>query len=177
VHLYPKEYLLIASQTTKVTVGELATMGTLLEMGNSIIDLLQHIKPNEDATKSSMVYSTPTFDSLYDSSILSQSLESIAIFSVTQLAVWQHQITAGNSGMEDEPGMEWDDVGYGKEPALTRVGKRAAMLPGLGGDVLNELLGMLSKAKAALTKSGEAKDSSKSLMDLLEGFLNIRVMS
>jgi hypothetical protein len=117
------------------------------------------------------------FDSSYDLSILSQSLESIAIFSVTQLAVWQHQITTGNSGMDDDPGMEWDDVGYGKEPALARVGKRAATLPGLGGDVLNELLGMLSKAKVALAKSGEAKSSSKMLMDLLEGFLNIRVMS
>ncbi|KIM22527.1 hypothetical protein M408DRAFT_332895 [Serendipita vermifera MAFF 305830] len=163
--------------TTKVTVGELATMGTLLEMGNGIIDILQHIKLTDGPVKFSMVYSTPTFDSSYDVSVLSQSLESIAIFSVTQLAVWQYQITAGNSGMEDEPGMEWDDVGYGKDPTMGRVGKRAAMLPGLGGDVLNELTSMLSKAKAALAKSAGVKDPSKSLMALLEAFLNMRVMS
>ena len=152
-------------------------MGTLLEMGNGIIDLLQHIKPTGAALKSSMVYSTPTFESSYDLSVLSQSLESIAIFSVTQLAVWQYQITTGNSGLEDEPGMEWDDVGYGKDPVLGRAGKRAAMLPGLGGDVLNELTTMLSKAKATLAKTTEVKDPSKSLMALLEGFLNMRVMS
>jgi len=152
-------------------------MGTLLEMGNGIIDLIDHIKPKGDAPKLSMIYSTPSFDPLYDLSILSQSLESIAIFSVTQLAVWQHQIKSGRSGMEDEPGMEWDDVGFGKEPIPGRVGKRTVVLPGLGGDVLNELLGMISKAKAALAKAGEVKDPSKSLMALLEGFLNVRVMS
>lgn len=151
-------------------------MGTLLEMGNGIIDLIQHKKAAGGGLKPSMVYSTPTFDSSYDLSILSQTLEAIAIFSVTQLAIWQYQISMGNSGAEDEPGMEWDDVGYGKDLMTSRVGKRAAMLPGLGGDVLNELTGMLSKAKAALAKSTEPKDPSKSLMTLLEGFLNVRVM-
>jgi nuclear pore complex protein Nup188 len=163
-------------QTTKVTVGELATMGTFLELGNGIIDLLQHVKPSTKA-KLPVSYTTPPFDSSYDTSILSQSLESIAIFTVSQLAVWQHQRDIIDPGVEDDSTMDWNDIGYGKESMLGRlIGKRAPMLAGLGGDVFNELLGMLSKAKVALAKIEPGADALKGVIAILEAFLNLRVI-
>lgn len=159
-----------------MTVGELATIGTFLELGNGIIDLLQHVKPSTRA-KLPVSYATPPFDSAYDVSVLSQSLESIAVFTVAQLAVWQHQRDTGDLGNEDDSGMDWNDVGYGKESILGRLtGKRAPILAGLGGDVFNELVGMLSKAKTTLAKSEPGLDASKGMIAILEAFLNIRVI-
>lgn len=159
-----------------MTVGELATMGTLVEMANGIIELLEYLKPSQKA-KLPIAYFTPPFDSDADILHLGQSLESIAIFSVSQLAVWQHQMEVGDSNMDEDGGMEWDDTGFGKESLAVRLGgKRSAVLPGLGGDVLADLLSMLAKAKAALLKAGLDKEPSKSMITILERFLDMRVI-
>jgi hypothetical protein len=152
-------------------------MGTLVEMANGIIELLDHLKPSQKA-KLPVAYFTPPFDSDSDILLLAQSLESIAIFSVSQLAIWQHQMEVNDSSMdEDGAGADWDDVGFGKETLAVRLGgKRGAILPGLGGDVLADLLSMLAKAKAALSKAGIEKDPSKSMISILERFLDMRVI-
>ena len=146
-------------------------------MGNGIVEMMNHFKENKRA-KTLQSTSVQAYDSAYDLSLLSQSLESIAIFSVTQLAVWNRQREAGDISLEDT-GAEWNDVGYGKDPSAflgLMALKRTALLPGIGGDVVSELLAMLSKAKAALSKASKpAGTKEKNIIDILEAFLNLRV--
>lgn len=163
--------------TTKVVVGELATMGTLLEMGNGIVEVMDHFKEKKRA-KPPPSTSLQPYESSYDLSLLTQSLESIAIFSVTQLAIWNQQREAGDISQEDV-GAEWNDIGYGKDPSAflgLMALKRTALLPGIGGDVVSELLAMLSKAKSALSKASKpVGNKEKNIIDILEAFLNLRV--
>ncbi|KAG8866660.1 hypothetical protein FRC20_007885 [Serendipita sp. 405] len=162
--------------TTKVSVGELATMGTLLELGNGIIEIIEHSKDGKKS-KISTFASVQAFDSSYDLSLLSQSLESVAIFAVSQLAIWTNQREQGDAPM-DEGSADWNDVAYGKESgaAMNLLAlKRGTFLPGVGGDVINELLGMLSKAKKALSKLRKGSGGETNIIDLIEVFLKSRI--
>ncbi|PVG03582.1 hypothetical protein CPB86DRAFT_869493 [Serendipita vermifera] len=162
--------------TTKVSIGEGTTIGTFLELGNGIVDLLQHFKSTGVAKLATSI-TIPAFDSESDTQILYQSLEAVLIFSVTQLAIWHNQVMVNDMGTDEEPGTEWDDVGFGKELFTGMIGgKRVSMLPGLGGDVLNELMALLAKAKKVLPKGSNATDQSGAIIGILEGFLSLRVI-
>ncbi|CAG8583134.1 16260_t:CDS:2, partial [Acaulospora colombiana] len=162
--------------TTKVSIGEGTTMGTFLELGNGIVDLLQHFKSTGIAKLATSI-TIPAFDSESDTQILRQSLEAVLIFGVTQLAIWHNQAMVSDTGADEEPGTEWDDVGFGKELFTGMIGgKRVSMLPGLGGDVLNELMALLTKAKKVLSKGSNATDHSSAIIGILEGFLGLRVI-
>jgi hypothetical protein len=145
-------------------------------LGNGIVDLLQHFKSTGVAKLATSI-NIPAFDSESDTQILRQSLEAVLIFSVTQLAIWHNQAMINDAGAEEEPGTEWDDVGFGKELFAGMIGgKRVSMLPGLGGDVLNELMALLTKAKKVLSKGTKGADYSDAMVGILEGFLSLRVV-
>lgn len=162
-----------------MTLGEVATIGTLIELGNGAVEIMQHLNgPAGSKTPSNVSMphsSTPIFDTKVDLRILGQSLESIAMLSVTQLAVWHHQITtaAAEPTMEEDLNYDWD----GKESTLILGGaKKMAMLVSLGGDVLNDLVGMLGKMKTVVKKTGSEETKQKDIISMLEGFLESKVL-
>ncbi|KAG8803855.1 hypothetical protein FRC17_006104 [Serendipita sp. 399] len=145
-------------------------------MGNGIIEIIEHSKANQKARLSSFT-SVKAFESSYDIALLSQSLESLSLFAVSQLAIWTNQREQGEVTME-EGAADWNDVAYGKESSSSTTLlalKRASFLPGVGGDVISELLSMLSKAKKALSKYNEKSGEEPNLIDFMEIFLKLRV--
>jgi nuclear pore complex protein Nup188 len=165
------------SQVTNVIIGA-ATVGTFIELGNSLVEVLQYVSKKKNPPKPSLPLSVavtiPPFDVDAEMMILRQAVEMVAIYATTQLAMWHYQQTlAADFTMEEDVrvGAEWNDAEYGVSLERMRVPSSA-----IGAEVVNELQAMLKNIKEALDGPQYVEKYGKNVMGALENLLEFRVL-
>ena len=165
-----------ALQVTNVIVGA-ATVGTFIELGNSLVEVLQFVsKKNfpEPSLPLSVAVTLPPFDVGAEVAILRQAVEMVALYATTQLAMWHYQQTlAADFTMEEDVrvGAEWNDVEYGVSLERMRVPSSA-----IGAEVVNELQAMLKNIKKVLDVSQDARHKNQNIVVAVENLLESRVL-
>lgn len=163
-------------QVTNVIVGA-ATVGTFIELGNSLVEVLQFVsKKNfpEPSLPLSVAVTLPPFDVGAEVAILRQAVEMVAVYATTQLAMWHYQQTlAADFTMEEDVRVsaEWNDVEYGVSLERMRVPSSA-----IGAEVVNELQAMLKNIKKVLDISQDARHKNKNIVVAVENLLESRVL-
>jgi len=163
-------------QVTNVIIGA-ATVGTFIELGNSLVEVLQYVSKKNFPKPSlplSVAVTLPPFDVDADVAIVRQAVEMVAIYATTQLAMWYYQQTlAADFTMEEDVrvGAEWNDAEYGVSLERMRVPSSA-----IGAEVVNELQAMLKNIKKALDGPQDAKKMTKNIVVAVENLLESRVL-
>ena len=163
-------------QVANVIIGA-ATVGTFIELGNSLVEVLQYVSKKSSPAPTlplSVAINVPPFGVDAEVTILRQALEMVAIYATTQLAMWHYQQTlAADFTMEEDVrvGAEWNDAEYGVSLERIRVPSSA-----MGAEVVNELQAMLKNIKNALDGSQDAKQKSKNIVVAVENLLESRVL-
>lgn len=170
---------------SKVTMGEPASIGTLLELGNCALEVLQFLtvdasKAKDEASKTQL-YS--------DLKMTRQALEAVMMYAVTQLVMW-----LSKQDNEQQPGeMDTDDatqaeaVGHGfsadqsntKDRRLRRKSLTLAdrLRRGMTGEMTGDLQTLVTKTKPAIASTVEILKESDNidLPEILAAFLEERV--
>lgn len=157
----------------KISLGELASTGTLLELSTCAADILRHLA-NDSATttsaSSAALLSIPAFSRRVTIQAASQTLETVLTYAVTQLAVWLE--TKDQKGSPRQ--MELDDereVGEKRRRASIGVSGRVRR-----GEIVVDLKTLLTMSKPVVENARQQlKMESEGMIGLLLGFLERRV--
>ncbi|KAF8165907.1 nucleoporin subcomplex protein binding to Pom34-domain-containing protein [Crassisporium funariophilum] len=176
---------------SKVVLGEPASLGTLLELGNRTLDVLRNLvqrPPGQSLTDSSALsgsYTTP-LGVKQGVIIARRNLESILLYSVTQLAMWlskpDFDSTAGDTDGEDPQAMDAsraDGSLVMKDRRQTRsssITMAERLRRGMTGEMAADLQSLLTKSKSMMIAS-EAMIGKPSvdLTQILLNFLHERI--
>ncbi|KAF9004332.1 hypothetical protein BDQ17DRAFT_1354946 [Cyathus striatus] len=141
---WPISEALIAPQS-RVMLGEPASLGTLLELGNSTLDVLRELLNHSSSAPAEVI---PPLDVRQGVLTARRNLESILLYSVTQLAMWL-------SKPENEHTMRMQRTMLWISRAALSLAERVRR--GMtGGDLLGDLQALLTKTKALIPKSNAA---------------------
>ncbi|CCM05541.1 uncharacterized protein FIBRA_07768 [Fibroporia radiculosa] len=169
---------------SKVVLGEAASMGTLLELGNCSLDVLRHLAgrpPTQAITPASV--SEEALDVRESVATVRLNLEAVMMYAVTQLAMWlsKPEFDATPNEKEDE------DMLTDNQPAESLKDRRSArrrstmsmaerLRRGMTGEMAADLQSLLTKAKPLIAKSEEIlKSKEADLTDILCGFVHERI--
>ncbi|KAL1738444.1 hypothetical protein HDZ31DRAFT_78359 [Schizophyllum fasciatum] len=175
---WPAEEAVILPQN-KVVLGERASLGTLLELGNCALDQLRDLLAKAASAKPAEQGKAPlagTFETQEDVhsgiSIARRVLEGVLTYSVTQLALYLHK-PDNDLGARD---VDFDDAQPGAME-VTQATKAADRLRrGLISDTVDDLESLMQKAKPLFAKS--ATTLRRDLVDvsqILENFFRDHV--
>ncbi|KAL5529911.1 hypothetical protein ACEPAF_6168 [Sanghuangporus sanghuang] len=172
---------------SKVTMGEPASIGTLLELGNCAYETLHFF-----ASRKTPLGSTPASSLHSEVQVYKQTLETILLYASTQLVMWLSKHNGEQSGdmeLEDVP-QQSEGVGYGlkADTSMTKDRERERRLRrksltladrlrrGMTGEMTMDLQALVTKAKATVASSSEeaASDEPGDLLEVLASFLEDR---
>ncbi|KAJ7361132.1 nucleoporin subcomplex protein binding to Pom34-domain-containing protein [Mycena albidolilacea] len=167
---------------SKVVLGEPASMGTLLELGNSTLDVLRDLVNRPAGQSLADVGSLPgTYPLDVRQGVLTarRNLEAILIYAVTQLAMWlskpDFDVNSNTDmDMEDQPdaGREERRAPRGSVSLADRLRR------GVTGEVATDLQSLLTKSKPVIAKSDAVLGSPGiDLTQVLSNFLHDRIIS
>ncbi|KAI0048058.1 hypothetical protein FA95DRAFT_1133922 [Auriscalpium vulgare] len=174
----PTRFALVIPHS-KVVLGEPASMGTLLELASSTLDVLNHLvtRPGGQAL-------TPASERPLDVReaviTLRRNLEAVLFYGVTQLGIWVAKPelldgtgpgTSGDAEMDEAPEVSVpprDRRGMRRESvALTERMRR-----GMTGEMGGELKSMIERARGTLEKSGKVAGGKQGNVDVTKVLLN-----
>ncbi|KAH6912451.1 nucleoporin subcomplex protein binding to Pom34-domain-containing protein [Coprinopsis sp. MPI-PUGE-AT-0042] len=189
---------------SKVVVGEPASLGTLLELGNCSLDILRNFSnrpPSQSLTAPSAPPPTGTAPLDVRQGIITakRNLETILLYAVTQLTMWlsKPEFEPMNQDTDTED-QAMEDLGQAqslgattagsltKERRMTGVGSSAPragpsmaerLRRGMTGEMASDLQGLLNKSKPVLVKCDEVlgKKDSTDIVGILTRFLGARI--
>ncbi|PPQ66173.1 hypothetical protein CVT24_000150 [Panaeolus cyanescens] len=175
---WPLNQALIAP-SSKVVLGEPASLGTLLELGNRTLDVLRHLvqKPAGQS-----IVDTTEVDVKQGVKIARRNLEEILLYSVTQLAMWfsKPDFDAGPSDpdVDDPQAMDVSRADAAKErrPPRSSMTMAERLRRGMTGEMSGDLHSLLTKSKPVLASSDSILGKgSVDLSQVLLNFLHERV--
>ncbi|KAF9029989.1 hypothetical protein BDZ89DRAFT_1064957 [Hymenopellis radicata] len=172
---------------SKVVLDEPASLGTLLELGNSTLDTLRELV-NHPAGQSLVVVG-PVLSTRYGSTLnvkqgvktARRNLEAILVYTITQLAMWllKPDFDASHNDMDTD-----DMEAPRQEMSKDRRGPRSSMTVadrlrrGMTGEMAADLKSLLDKAKPVIKKSDDVlnlQEKRVDLTDVLSNFLRERI--
>jgi len=167
---------------SKVVLGEPASMGTLLELGNGTLDVLRDLVNRPAGQSLADVGSLPgTYPLDVRQGVLTarRNLEALLIYAVTQLAMWlskpDFDVNSNTDmDMEDQP-----DAGR-EERRAPRASLSLAdrLRRGVTGEMAADLQSLLNKSKPVIAKSDAVLGSPGiDLTQVLSNFLQDRIIS
>ncbi|KAJ7242566.1 hypothetical protein B0H12DRAFT_1211807 [Mycena haematopus] len=167
---------------SKVVLGEPASMGTLLELGNSTLDVLRDLVNRPAGQSLADVGSLPgTYPLDVRQGVLTarRNLEALLIYAVTQLAMWLSKPdfdvnSNADMDMEDQPD------GGREERRAPRASLSLAdrLRRGVTGEMAADLQSLLTKSKPVIAKSDAVLGSpGVDLTQVLSNFLQDRIIS
>ncbi|KAH9482136.1 Nucleoporin nup184 [Psilocybe cubensis] len=170
---------------SKVVLGEPASLGTLLELGNRSLDLLRTLvqrPPGQGATDPSALpgsYAT-ALEVKQGVIIIRQNLEEILLYSVTQLAMWLSKpgfdAAPADSDMDENQGMDVSRPDGGKERRPRSMTMAERLRRGITGEMAGDLQSLLTKSKPILVASDTIiGENSTDLTQVLLNFLHERI--
>jgi len=167
---------------SKVVLGEPASMGTLLELGNCTLDVLRDLVNRPAGQSLADVGSLPgtySLDVRQGVSTARRNLEALLIYAVTQLAMW---LSKPDFDVNSTNEMETED-----QPDAGREERRAPraslsladrLRRGVTGEMASDLQSLLNKSKPVIAKSDPILGSTGvDLTQVLANFLQDRIMS
>ncbi|KAF8467434.1 nucleoporin subcomplex protein binding to Pom34-domain-containing protein [Gautieria morchelliformis] len=173
---WPAEEALVPP-ITKISPGEPASTGTLLELGTCAMDILRHLSNDPliaAAAKQTLspLLPLPAFSAKATILAASQVLETTLTYAVTQVAIWVEAADHRESPRQ----LEFDDGGHerevGEQRRRTSIGGRVRR-----GEIAVDLKTLLTKSKPVIEKARQQlKLESESIILLLIGFLEKRVL-
>ncbi|THH16450.1 hypothetical protein EW146_g4202 [Bondarzewia mesenterica] len=168
---------------SKVVLGEPASMGTLLELANCTLDILNQLgsRPaGQTLTPPSARPSDRPLDVGEVTRTLHRNLEVVLFYATTQLGAWlaKPELFEGGGAAVGAGDAEMEDLADGRmrrEPA----GLAERLRRGMTGEMASELKALMEKAKGTLEKS--AKESGAmagvDVIKVLIAFLNEKVVA
>ena len=149
-------------QNAKVILGEPASIGTLLELGNRCLDVLRHL-----VDRPAMQAITPTNPSGADNVLnvresadtVRRTLEATSFYAVTQLAMWlakpEFDGTVKEQDADDSMVVGEADSAMERERKSKRQSLTLAerLRRGMTGEMASDVQALLSKARPILSKS------------------------
>jgi len=162
-------------------------VGTLLELGNCTLDILQDLvgKPTNQLVASSLQPESneQPLEVRQATLIARQTLEAVFVYGVTQLAMWvskpEPEISSGDVDIDDqamEP--QKSDPARDRRAAMPSLTLADRLRMGMTGEIGADLQALLTKAKPIIAKS-EAVVGTKvvDLTQVLSNFLRERVVT
>ncbi|KZT70286.1 hypothetical protein DAEQUDRAFT_667965 [Daedalea quercina L-15889] len=182
---WPTQEALIVPHS-KVVLGEPASIGTLLELGNCSLDVLRQLV-NRPAGQ--MIAPAFTSDLALDvrESVrpVRRNLEAVLLYAVTQLAMWlaKPEFEAGSGDMDEDMSMRAETPPGPAVEAHALKARRRSSMPlaerlrrGMTGEMAGDLLGLLNKAKPLVAKSTEVLgEENVDLTPILVRFVEERI--
>ncbi|KAH9942601.1 nucleoporin subcomplex protein binding to Pom34-domain-containing protein [Amylocystis lapponica] len=169
---------------SKVVLGEPASIGTLLELGNRSLDILRHLTerpPTQALTRTSG--SEKILDVRDSARVTRRNLEAALLYAITQLAMWLSKPEFDASSNEREN----DDMvtdNHSPEPLKERrVARRRTSMTlaerlrrGMTGEMAADLQSLLGKARPVIAKSDTVLGSNDvDLTQVLSHFVSERI--
>jgi len=172
---------------SKVVLGEPASMGTLLELGNCTLDVLRDLasRPAGQA-----ITSTTSLAGTYEKPLdvrqgvltARRNLEAILIYAITQLAMWlskpEYETGAGDMDMDEQmPEIIQRDVHKERRASRPSLTLADRLRRGMTGEMATDLQSLLNKSKSIFTKSeGVLETKVVDLTQVLSNFLHERIV-
>lgn len=154
-------WLIPSLQNAKVILGEPASIGTLLELGNRCLDVLRHLvdRPAMQAiTPANSGGAGNVLNVRESADAVRRTLEATSFYAVTQLAMWLAKPEFDGTVKEQDP----DDSMVAEADSATereRKSKRQSLTlaerlrRGMTGEMASDVQALLSKARPILAKS------------------------
>lgn len=177
--------ILLFFQHSKVTMGEPASIGTLLELGNCAYETLRFL-----ADKKQPLIEVDRSRALSTIKVVRQLLESVVLYASTQLVMWLTKQDGEQVGdMELDEKQQTEGHGYGhnadtgastlKDRERERRMKRKSLTladrlrRGMTGEMTMDLQALVTKSKPVIAKSSEVIGDPKlvDLMHIMGSFL------
>ncbi|KAJ6611496.1 nucleoporin subcomplex protein binding to Pom34-domain-containing protein [Mycena sp. CBHHK59/15] len=167
---------------SKVVLGEPASMGTLLELGNCTLDVLRDLvnrPPGQSLAEVGSLPGTYPLDVRHGVSTARRNLETLLIYAVTQLAMClskpDFDINATNEvDMEDQP----DTAREERKAPRASLSLADRLRRGATGEMAADLQSLLNKSKPIIVKSDTVLGNpGVDLTQILSNFLHDRVIS
>ncbi|KAJ6520404.1 nucleoporin subcomplex protein binding to Pom34-domain-containing protein [Mycena sanguinolenta] len=167
---------------SKVVLGEPASMGTLLELGNNTLDVLRELVNRPAGQSLTNVGSLPgTYPLDVRQGVLTarRNLEALLIYAVTQLAMW---LSKPDFDVNSNTDMDMEDQPEGgrEERRAPRASLSLAdrLRRGVTGEIAADLQSLLTKSKPVIAKSDAVLGSpGVDLTQVLSNFLQDRIIS
>ncbi|KAF5333235.1 hypothetical protein D9611_002829 [Ephemerocybe angulata] len=166
---------------SKVVLGEPASLGTLLELGNCSLDIIKDFvnRPAGQAltpVTANATRSTSSLDVRQGLITARRNLESVCVYAVTQLAMWlsKPEFDVGSGQEDGDEAMDEGGPGGqgggstvgtvalgslskdrrpGAQRSSTSISMAERLRRGMTGDMASDLLSLLNKAKPLIAKS------------------------
>ncbi|KAH8832742.1 hypothetical protein DL96DRAFT_1583183 [Flagelloscypha sp. PMI_526] len=173
---------------SKVVVGEPASQGTLVELGNVTITMLRDLSDRQPSQSLLPVSASPSFDPLsaQDGLRTAQAcLEAVLLYSVTQLVMSLTRPEAPNTALKDlttdenTDDMVLENTSLSTSTIVERRKPRTSLADrirrGMPGEVTAEVQALLAKAVPVLKKCNQLRGGqSKDIAEILKRFLSER---
>ncbi|KAL6307051.1 hypothetical protein BKA93DRAFT_823522 [Sparassis latifolia] len=182
---------------SKVILGDPASLGTLVELGNCALDVLRHLVDRPGAQALTSAAGAPSGGKALDvrdaALATRRALEGAVLYGVTQLALWLAKPEfdlpprpAGEQEVEDVPMQMLMDASLssslGSEAKERRARRRSSLTLEerlrrvMTGEMAAEVLALLGKAKGVIAKSvGVVGSEDVDLTDVLIRFVHERI--
>ncbi|KAJ7665077.1 nucleoporin subcomplex protein binding to Pom34-domain-containing protein [Mycena polygramma] len=167
---------------SKVVLGEPASMGTLLELGNCTLDVLRDLVNRPAGQSLADVGSLPgtySLDVRQGVSTARRNLEALLVYAVTQLAMWLSKPDFDVNSSNDMETEDQPDSGR-EERRAPRASLSLAdrLRRGVTGEMAADLQSLLNKSKPVMAKSDAVLGSpGVDLTQVLTNFLQDRIIS
>ncbi|KAI0071834.1 hypothetical protein K474DRAFT_1775910 [Panus rudis PR-1116 ss-1] len=173
---------------SKVVLGEPASIGTLLELGNCSLDVLRHLVNRPPLQAITPASATSKALDVRDSvTVARRNLEGVLFYVVTQLALWlsRPDFDAQPTDADIDDTMGISKIGYEstRNPEKERRAKRQSLTlaerlrRGMSGEMAADVQSLLMKAKPIIAKTeGVIEGKSVDLTPVLSRFVQERIM-
>jgi nuclear pore complex protein Nup188 len=174
-----RTFLYLIFQHSKIVLGEIASLGTLLELGNRTLDILRDLvqrPPGQSITDpSALSGSYTTALGVKEGVIIARrNLEELLLYALTQFAMYlmKPEFEGEQTDMDaDDHSMESSRLESTKERRQApRSTLATRMRRGMTGEMVGDLQALLSKSKPLITASD--KVIGKQSIDLTQVLLN-----
>ncbi|KAJ7762365.1 nucleoporin subcomplex protein binding to Pom34-domain-containing protein [Mycena maculata] len=167
---------------SKVVLGEPASMGTLLELGNCTLDVLRDLVNRPAAQSLAEVGSLPgtySLDVRQGVSTARRNLEALLIYAVTQLAMWLSKPDFDVNSSSEMDTEEQPETGREERRApRTSLSLADRLRRGVTGEMAADLQSLLNKSKPVIAKSDAILGAPGiDLTQVLSNFLHDRIIS
>ncbi|CAK5264819.1 unnamed protein product [Mycena citricolor] len=152
---------------TKIVPGEIASMGTLLELGNTTLDLLKDLtaRPAGQTLTPGLPPTVASPVDVKDAALVARgTLEAVLLYAATQLALWLSK---------PDPDFEHDETMEAPPPSEAESAGRR-MRRGVTAEITTDLHALLNKAKLVLAKC-DAFEQGVDLTGVLSTFMLERI--
>ncbi|KAJ3787715.1 nucleoporin subcomplex protein binding to Pom34-domain-containing protein [Lentinula aff. detonsa] len=171
---------------SKVVVGELASIGTLLELANGTLDMLRNLTnmPSGQSLVQAKLATSEKFKELNvrrGVEIARRNLEEILVYMITQLAMWLSKPELESPTVEAD-GEDQNMAEYQKPEPKERRGPRVSLgtrlRRGMTGEMAMDAQTLLNKAKPIIIKTDTILGKGKvDICGILATFLQTHIIS